>query len=256
MVNKSYFKIEEIIALPALFHPSISDNGQKIAFIKRLANWDKNRYQFYVWIHENGKSYPITRGKTESFFPVWSPDSSTLAYLGTEDEGDEKKQRLFIKPDGEAEGLQVSDEQESISEFKWSPDGKGFFYLALSPESKALETRKELYGNFEYIDRDYRYNCLYFLSLNQGLEQRTSSFTLPKDLRPINGEPNQSNELGEKETLAVPLTEGQRLHIYDFDISPDGKTIVFAAAPSPNLEELENIDIYRLDVTSKDIQKL
>ncbi|HEY9597375.1 MAG TPA: S9 family peptidase [Cyanophyceae cyanobacterium] len=256
MVNKSYFKIEEIIALPALFHPSISDNGQKIAFIKRLANWDKNSYQFYVWIHENGRSYPITSGNTESFFPVWSPNSRTLAYLVAKEEGGEKKQRLFIKPDGEAEGLQISEEQESISYFKWSPDGKGFFYLALTPESKTLKTRKELYGSFEYIDRDYRYNCLYFLSLNQGLEKHTSSFALPKDLRSIEYEPHKSNEGDEQENLAVPLTEGQRLHIYEFDISPDGKTIVFGAAPSPNLEELENIDIYLLDVHSKEIQKL
>lgn len=256
MVNKRYFSIEEIIALPALFHPSVSDNGQKIAFIKRLANWDENSYQFHVWIYKNGKSHPITRGKTESFSPIWSPDSSMLAYLSVVADCDEKKQRLFIKPDGEAEGIQVSYEQESISEFKWSPDGKGFFFLALSSESQALKKRQNIYGDFEYINRDYRYNCLYFLSLNQGLEKHTSSFILPKDLRSTECQTNSENELDQKDALAVPLTDGQRLHIYEFDISPDGKTVVFAAAPSPNLEELENIDIYLLDVSSKDIKKL
>jgi dipeptidyl aminopeptidase/acylaminoacyl peptidase len=141
MTGKQYFSIEETIALPSFSSLCISDDGKKVAWVQRQTNWDSNSYQHHVFLYENGRSYPLTRGINESFSPQWSPDSQSLAYLS---KGNGKKKQIFIKADGEATGIQVSHAPEDVCKFKWSPSKRGLFFLAQEPESKAVIKCKKL----------------------------------------------------------------------------------------------------------------
>lgn len=107
MPEKTYPTIEEFIAFPKLLRVYISNDGQKIAYVQRLTNWDKNTYQSNIWIYENGKTYPSTRGNIDSSSPSWSADSKTLAYLVKTNEKYDKKQ-IFIKQDRDVAAIQVS----------------------------------------------------------------------------------------------------------------------------------------------------
>ncbi|MGF7060443.1 S9 family peptidase [Brassicibacter mesophilus] len=247
--NGKYLTIEEIVALPSLENVSLSDNGENVAYVKKSTDWENNKFVNHVWIYEKegDKHYPLTTGQCESSHPLWSPDSKLLAYLSPVGEKEKKKTLIFLKSFDEHNGVQITTGGESVESFKWSPDGRGIYYLAKVPESKIIKRRKETYGDFRYVDREYRCNCLYYLEIEKGIDSTTKQYTTPKDLI--------DNEQKNDETVCQ-LTDGKNSHIQGFDISTDGKSIVFAATPTPDMKDYNNVDLYILDTESKNINKL
>jgi len=122
--EKTYLSIEEVISLPAVSSTNISDDGKNVAFVKRTANWKDNTYRNHVWIYEKGKgqSYPLTNGDIDSTCPLWSPNSRDIAYLSP---GGNGKNQIFVKSLDGYGGVQITDEEEGISTFKWDHTGKG-----------------------------------------------------------------------------------------------------------------------------------
>ena len=230
MSQKTYLSIEEIISIPTLSGPNISENGKNVAFVKKTASWKDNTYRNHVWVYEKEKEqcYPLTTPNIDSTSPLWSPDSRNIAYLSPVGEGDHKKNQIFVKSmDGKSE-VQITDEKEGVSNFRWAPTGKGFYYVAQSKESEALKKRKELYGDFIHIDQEYQNNCLYYIEVEKVNEN----------------------------SIVNQLTDGNDFHIHEFDISNDGKKVVFLATPSPNMGDFINGDLYILNIQTEELQKM
>ena len=186
MNEKTYLSIEEIVSLPTVSGTNISEDGKNVAFVKKTANWKDNTYSNHVWIYEKekGQSYSLTRD-IDSTYPLWSPNSSNIGYLSPV--GDDRKNQIFVKSiDGDSGG-QITDVKEGVSNFKWEPTGKGFYYISQSKESERIKKRKEQYGEFQHIGKDYRNDCLYYIEI----ENR----------------------------VVYQLTDDKDFHIHDFDIS-------------------------------------
>ncbi|MEB2299173.1 S9 family peptidase [Lysinibacillus xylanilyticus] len=237
MNEKKYLSIEEIISLPTLSDTTISDNGKNVAFVKKTANWKDNKYKNQVWIYEKdkGQCYPLTTRDIDSTYPLWSPNSRAIAYLRPVGDGDNKKNQIFVKSiDGDSE-IQITDEEEGVSKFKWEPTGKGFYYVAQSKECETIKKRKELYGDFHHIGKEYQNNCLYYIEIEKVLQ----------------------NDKDEHENSVVSqLTDGKDFHIHEFDISNCGKKVVVMATPSPNMGDFINGDLYILDLKAGELQKM
>lgn len=233
MNEKTYLSIEEIISLPTLSGTNISDDGNNIAFVKKTANWNDNTYRNQVWIYEKdkGQCYPLTTRDIDSTYPLWSPDSRNIAYLSPVGDGDNKKNQIFVKSiDGYSE-VQITDEKEGVNNFKWEPTGKGFYYVAQSIESETIKKRKELYGDFRYIGKEYQNNCLYYIEIEKVINEHENS-------------------------NVYQLTEGKDFHVHEFDISNDGKKVVLMATPSLNMEDYINGNLYILDIKAGELQKM
>ncbi|HFJ9406016.1 TPA: prolyl oligopeptidase family serine peptidase [Bacillus paranthracis] len=230
--EKTYLSIEEIISLPALSSANISDDGKNVAFVKRTANWKDNTYRNYVWIYEKGKgkSYPLTNGDIDSTCPLWSSNSRDIAYLSP---GGNGKNQIFVKSLDGYSGVQITDEEEGISTFKWDHTGKGFYYIAQAKECEEIKKRKELYGDFHHVGKEHQNNCLCYVEIEKVIQN-------DKEEREING--------------VYQLTDGKDFYIHDFDISNDGKKVVCMATPS--LNDYMNGDIYILDVEAEELQKM
>ncbi|MGR3776482.1 S9 family peptidase [Bacillus paramycoides] len=234
--EKTYLSIEEIISLPTLSGTNISDDGKNVAFVKKTANWTDNTYRNHVWIYEKdkGQSYPLTTGDIDSTHPLWSPDSKNIAYLSPVGDGDNKNQ-IFVKSIDGYDGVQITDEKEGISTFKWEPTGKGFYYVAQSKECEVIKKRKELYGDFDHIGKEYQNNCLYYIEIEKVI---------------------QNDKYEHENSVVYQLTNGKDFHIHEFDISNDGKKVVFMATPSSNMGDYINGDLYILDIKAGELQQL
>lgn len=234
--EKTYLSIEEIISLPTLSGTNISDDGKNVAFVKKTANWTDNTYRNHVWIYEKDKeqSYPLTTGDIDSTHPLWSPDSKNIAYLSPVGDGDNKNQ-IFVKSIDGYDGVQITDEKEGISTFKWEPTGKGFYYVAQSKECEVIKKRKELYGDFDHIGKEYQNNCLYYIEIEKVI---------------------QNDRYEHENSVVYQLTNGKDFHIHEFDISNDGKKVVFMATPSSNMGDYINGDLYILDIKAGELQQL
>ncbi|WP_175987237.1 S9 family peptidase [Bacillus sp. Marseille-Q1617] len=219
MTGKTYPTIKDLISLPTISSLHISDDGKKTTFVNRTADWKDNTYKNHIWIYEKdkGKPYEFVEGTS----PLWSPDSSKLAYLRTVNGGNQ----IFVESlDGEGR-VQISDEEEGVSAFKWDPAGNGFYYIAQSKESEKIKRRREIYGDFHHAGREYRNHCLYYKGSGEN-------------------------------SAAHQLTDGMEFHIDEFDISNDGKKIVLMAAQSPDMKDFINRDLYILDMQAGGLQKL
>lgn len=235
--EKTYLSIEEIISIPTLSDTNISDDGKNVAFVKKMANWKDNIYRNHVWVYEKdkGQCSPLTTRDMDSSNPLWSPDSRAIAYLSPVDDGHNKKNQIFVKSKDDYRGVQITDEKKGVSKFKWEPTGKGLYYVAPSKESKAIMKRKELYGDFHQIGKEYQKNCLYYIEIEKVIQ----------------------NDKDEHENSVVnQLTDGKDFHVHEFDISNDGKKVVLMATPSPNMEDYNNGVLYILDIKARKLQKI
>ncbi|MFJ8091071.1 S9 family peptidase [Lysinibacillus sp. NPDC095746] len=235
--EKTYLSIEEIISISTLSDTNISDDGKNVAFVKKMANWKDNIYRNHVWVYEKdkGQCSPLTTRDMDSSNPLWSPDSRAIAYLSPVDDGHNKKNQIFVKSKDDYRGVQITDEKEGVSKFKWEPTGKGLYYVAPSKESKAIKKRKELYGDFHQIGKEYQKNCLYYIEIEKVIQ----------------------NDKDEHENNVVnQLTDGKDFHVHEFDISNDGKKVVLMATPSPNMEDYNNGVLYILDIKARKLQKI
>jgi dipeptidyl aminopeptidase/acylaminoacyl peptidase len=228
--EKTYLSIEELISLPTLSEINISEDGKNVAFVKNTADWENNTYRNHIWIYEKskGECYALTTNDIEGTSPLWFPHSRHLAYLRSVGDGDEKKNQIFVESMDGSSRVQMTDEKEGVSQFKWEPGGKGFYYVAPSKESEELKKRRETYGDFHHVGKEYRNHCLYYIGIKDS----------------------------SKNSVAQPLTDGQDFHIHEFDISNDGKKVVIMAAPSPNMGDFISGDLYILDVETCELQKM
>ncbi|MBT2663341.1 S9 family peptidase [Bacillus sp. ISL-45] len=239
--EKTYLTIEELISLPTLSGINISEDGKNVAFVKNTADWAGNKYRNHIWIYEKSQGcYALTTNDIEGTSPLWSPDSRHIAYLSSVGDGEGKKYQIFVESFDGLGRVQITDEKEGVSKFKWDPAGKGFYYVAQSNESKQIKKRKELYGDFEHVGKDYQNHCLYYI-----------------EIKNINECPEDSSYAGKFNVKTVPhqLTDGKDFHIYEFNISNNGEKVVFMAAPSPSGEDEQNLDLYILDIKTAELQK-
>jgi dipeptidyl aminopeptidase/acylaminoacyl peptidase len=253
--------IEDMVAIPQLHSVCVSDDGRHLAYVQTTADWDENTFRNHVWIYEagSGNRYALTTGDDESSNPSWSPDSRHLAYTSPTGDGDDKKDQIYVRGADGGQGVRVSHALEGVGGYTWLPDGRGFIFAATPPETEEMKKRKEIYGDFEYVDTEYRRTCLYFLELKKGLEKTNEPYTAPKDMREADSNADKDGSDGDKEKRdesAVQLTDGKELHVLGFDVSPDGGKVVFTATPSPNLEDRDQARLYLLDVATREVKDL
>ncbi|MEK5392706.1 S9 family peptidase [Margalitia sp. FSL K6-0131] len=239
-----YLTIEEVISLPQFRDTAICPDGKKVAYVKQTSDWDGNSYPQHVWVYDRQKEthYPVTAGNIESMHPRWSPNSQQLAYLSFVGEGDKKRKQIFLHSSDQVDRIQVTYSENNVDSFKWSPDGKGIFYITQRGESEKQKKRKEMYGEFSYIDEDFEYNMLYYLEVGNSQNRMWNHY--PKDLREKNDE------------KAIALISDLDVHIQGFDVSPDGKRVVFIGTPTPRIIDHLEQTLYMLDVETKGITTL
>jgi dipeptidyl aminopeptidase/acylaminoacyl peptidase len=134
-VNKRAATIDDLAQIRIPSDPQIAPGGERIAFVVRTMDVDKNKYRAHIHLVEaagvgtaasadGGEPgvRQLTHGDVSVAKPRWSPDGTRLAFTS---ERENKTEQIFVLPfadGGEAE--RVSDlPPGSIGQIAWSPDG-------------------------------------------------------------------------------------------------------------------------------------
>ncbi len=220
--------IDQSLSLNSVTGPRISPDGRYVAYTIQETNWDENAFETEIWIAviATGERYQLTNARKSSSVPRWSPDSKRLAFVS---DRDGKRQVYVIAPAG-GEAVQLTNLETGANAFEWSHDSRRIAFTAADAESKLHKERKERYGEFEVVKRDYTYSHLWLIGV--------------------------SSDLKEKMAEPVRLTEGSVFSVGGFDWSPDSSRIAFSAAADPDLSSSGTADIYLLSVADKKAKRI
>ncbi|MFD2202706.1 S9 family peptidase [Shivajiella indica] len=201
---------EKIMQYKNITATNISPDGKFIAYVVNvpIMEGEKSEYNSQLWVAATDGTMDVqyTRGEKSSTAPQFSPDGKLIAFLSNR--VDDKNQIFVLRlMGGEAE--QITFAKSGVSSFKWSPDGKHIAYLMKDPETEEEEKRKKEKTDVILVDKDYKYNHIYTISL----------------------------EAAKDGTRKTKQLTGGTYHVNGFDWSPDGSTIAFSFAPNPTIND-------------------
>ena len=151
----------------------ISPDGQWFRGVTE-ADFDQDAFVTSVWLAPvgGGRPYQLTQGKKSATAFKWSPDSRWLAFLSPRK--DDKNQIFVIRRDG-GEALQLTASETAVSGFEWSPDGRRIAFWAPEPESKALKSRKDQFGDYAVVRRESSFEHIFIVELADAEDARAGT---------------------------------------------------------------------------------
>ncbi len=252
MPERSYPALEELISLPFYRYPCVSDDGRTIAYVKLLSDWKENAFVGQIWVYDSelDSAFPVTPIESKGSIPQWAPDSEGLAFLSRVGPDNNKKAQLFVKRNLLEAPIQLTDCVDDVCSYTWASDGTGLFFATPAGEPDYMKKRRERVGDIEYHDREYRNNCIRFVSIDRKINKKNERYFHPEKLKEESSKENKEDDVSEL------LIDGKDYHVLSLRPSRDGKMLLFSAAPNPNPEFSDDADFYALDLIKKSVRKL
>ena len=244
--KQASISFEKWISLKSAGGPQISPDGKTVIYSVSSTDWTNNTYDSEIWMaRENEDPIQLTRTvKGSSSSARFSPDSRFVSFLA--DRGDKTQLYLIAIKGGEA--LQVTKDEDGISSYEWSPDGKQLAYLKTEPESKDEKAIKERYGAFGIEGEEFRQSHLWLLSFNY------DSILLAGQLPCYTSKDTTKTALPGQPCFSLPkalrLTQGD-FTVTGFSWNPNGKQIAFNRQKDPLINSSITSDIALIDVSAK-----
>jgi len=177
----------------------MSPDGNLIFFSKSELDWEKNRRikKYFMIPASGGEAWQYIGDAGGSSFQ-FSPDGKHLSFKR---EVDKSEQIFAIRLTG-GEAIQITNHKNSVDSYKWSADASKIFFTAEEMKGKEEQKEYDLGDDAVFIfegpngREEARWRNLWLFDLSSMKERRLTY---------------------------------EKLIINEFDVSPDGKHVVFAA---------------------------
>jgi dipeptidyl aminopeptidase/acylaminoacyl peptidase len=139
--------VEDLMRLRTIVDVKISPDGSLVAFVVSTPSLDKDEHDASLFVVPAGGGTPVRLAERARILNVplpsprlrWSPDGTTIAFLGFS--GDRPQVFACAASGGEARALTQA--AEGVSAYEWSPDGKRLAYLTRDPMSPEEEQQRK-----------------------------------------------------------------------------------------------------------------
>jgi Tol biopolymer transport system component len=207
----------EILSLEEPGNVRLSPDGSQVLFELSTADWKANRRVSHLWrVPAAGGEMVKMSNGSGESGAAWSPDGARFAFLRRA--GDRAQAFVQRLAGGEAE--QWTRHETPVSRLTWSKDGSRLYFVA---PDKAPARSPGLDDAFLF-ERNRQDRHLWEVSLGDDRQERR-------------------------------LTEGL-FDVREYSLSPDGRSILYVAAPSPLLDDTVHAEIYRLELAAGTVQRL
>jgi len=200
--DKRPMTVDDALNMVSVKDVLLSPDGRSVFYAQEKLDWEKNKYvdTFYFCDSEGkGKRIFLREGLDGSRFR-FSPDSRYLSFLSKA----EKKHQIFIIPVDGGEARSISSHPSGIKDYRWLMDSSGIVFLADEARTEEEQEEYDLGADSVFVDEapngkeNARFSRLWFLDL----ETKKASAVFEGDLV-----------------------------IEDYDVAPDGNTVVFVGKP-------------------------
>jgi len=252
MAKKKTFSVEDLWRIERLGTPSLAPDGaQAVASLTRFS-MDDNKSTSSLWLLSTlgGTPRPLTQCGDKDGAPRWSPRGDLVAFTARrEQQGkkDDEAQLYVIAPDG-GEARRAADVATGVEAFRWCPDGKRLLFVSwVWPELKdsAAQARKHK----EFKDRKetgYATSESQYRFWDHNLPMGRVAHLHLLELR-ADGKPGKARDLFEGTGFELSRSDPDA---NQFDVSPDGKRIVFAFDPAPEKRADGRFALAEMDLKS------
>ncbi|WP_448664027.1 prolyl oligopeptidase family serine peptidase [Sphingomonas sp. CJ20] len=191
----------DLLSIARAGSPLPSPDGKRVLYRVSQADWAANRTVSALWMVDAAGGTPrkMLIGGSGA---CWSPDSRTIAFIDKR-KGDGHPQLYALAADG-GEARRLAKLRTTPSELQWSGDGTRIYYLADQPLGKAAAARQRERDDMTPFEAPRRRRALWVVDV-------------------------------------ATETSRQLIHgdfdVRSFDVSPDGRVIVYRKAASRLLDD-------------------
>jgi dipeptidyl aminopeptidase/acylaminoacyl peptidase len=232
---------EDLQAIRRIGAPQVSPDGKWVAYDAATIDLAKNmrKSAIYLIASTGGTSRQITDGTKQDEGPAWSPDGKWIAYVSNRETA---SKQVYLYDVAAGTSRKISDLAGGAGNVLWTPDGAGVLVVsdiypdcgadpdcAKHKESAAAGRASQarvidglLYRHWKAWQEPTRSHILYL---------------------PLSGSPR---DLTPGAFDAPPFSVGGG---DEFDVSPDGKELVYACNTDKNPELSTNSDLFLVPLT-------
>lgn len=167
------FGLEHALTLRQVQAPVWSRDGKRIAFTVQAPDTAENTTNQDIWLWDaaSNTSRALTRHAKNDYAPQFSPGGDTVAFLSARD-SEEGKPSIYLLPLRGGEPWKLTTLNESVGEFRWSPDGKSIAFTLLDTLSKQAKDWRKKKWDHVVEDEIPQFNHLWVLDLASGQPRR------------------------------------------------------------------------------------
>jgi dipeptidyl aminopeptidase/acylaminoacyl peptidase len=242
------FTAEDLVRLERISDPQLSPDGTKLAYVLRETDMDANRGRTDVWLLDlkakDARPVRLTRHEANDSSPRWSPDGQSLYLLSTRG-GSSQVWRLTL---GGGEALQITDLPVDVDNFEVAPKGDRLVFSAtvfrdcadLACTKQRLDERGKLKETGKVYDELF---VRHWDTWRNGTRSVLHSIALGADGRAAGAPVSLSGAL-DADVPSKPMGG-----VEEYDVSPDGTTVAFAARVAGREEAWStNLDVYEVPI--------
>ncbi|HEY0662469.1 MAG TPA: S9 family peptidase [Lysobacter sp.] len=251
------FEVRDLAALDRVSAPTLSPNGRKLVFAKRVVDFDANKASTSLWVEDlfARDAAPPKRLTPEGWnvnSPGFSPDGATVYFLSAKS----GTQQLYAIPAAGGAPRQVTAFATDVGSYKLSPDGKRIAFSAeafidcasdLACSQKRIDAKGKQKNSGVVFDRmffrhwdawnDGRLNRVFVAALPEGKKSVASATLVGADVA--------------GDVPSKPFGDES-----EYTWAPDGKSLVLAARKADREEPTStNFDLYLVNADGSGVAK-